>query len=82
MGRCNRETESFRITAQDNAIKTSHVKTNIGKTQQDIKCRLCGDWDETIYHMINECSKLAQKEDKDLTRPRGEKDHLRIVPEN
>ena len=34
------------------------------KTQQNSKCRLCGDRDETINHVISECSKLAQKEYK------------------
>ena len=34
----------------------------IDKTQQNSKCRLCGDRDETINHIISECSKLAQKE--------------------
>ena len=28
------------------------------------KCRLCGDRDETINHLISECSKLAEKEYK------------------
>ena len=28
------------------------------------KCRLCGDRDETINHIISECSKFAQKEHK------------------
>ena len=32
--------------------------------QQNSKCRLCGDRDETINHIINECCKLAQKEYK------------------
>ena len=32
--------------------------------QQNSKCRLCGDRDETIHHIISECSKLAQKEYK------------------
>ena len=32
--------------------------------QQNSKCRLCGDRDETMNHMISECSKLAQKEYK------------------
>ena len=27
----------------------------------DIKCRLCGNNDETINHIISKCSKLAQK---------------------
>ena len=32
--------------------------------QQNSKCRLCSDRDETINHLISECSKLAQKECK------------------
>ena len=52
------------IAAQDNAIRTNHIKARIDKTQQNSKCRLCGDRDETINHIISECSKLAQKEHK------------------
>ena len=33
-------------------------------TQQNSKCRLCSDRDETINHIISECSKLGQKEYK------------------
>ena len=51
------------MAAQDNAIRTNHIKVRIDKTQQNSKCRLCGDRDETIIH-ISECSKLAQKEYK------------------
>ena len=51
-GNLKRETESLLIAAQDNAIRTNHIKAS--------KCRLCGDRDETINH-ISECSKLAQK---------------------
>ena len=36
----------------------------IDKTQQNSKCRLCGNRDETFNHMISECSKLALKEYK------------------
>ena len=32
--------------------------------QQNGKCRLFDDGDETINHIISECSKLAQKENK------------------
>ena len=32
--------------------------------QQNNRCRLCGDREETIYHIIIECSKLVQKEYK------------------
>ena len=38
-------------------------ETNTDKTQQNSKCRLCGDIDETVNH-ISECNKLAQKEYK------------------
>ena len=63
-GNLKRETESLLIAAQDNAIRTNHIKAKIDKTQQNCKCRLCGDRDETINHIISECSKLAQKEYK------------------
>ena len=36
----------------------------IDKTQQNSKCTLCGNRDETINHIISECSKLAQREYK------------------
>ena len=61
-GNFKRETESLLIAAQDNAIRSNHIKARIDKTQQNSKCRLCGDRDETINHIITECSKLAQKE--------------------
>ena len=41
-GNFKRETESLLIAAQDNAVRT---KTRIHKTQQNSKCRLCGDRD-------------------------------------
>ena len=43
---------------------TNHIKARRDKTQQNNKCRLCGDRDETVTHIISECSKLAQKEYK------------------
>ena len=63
-GNLKRETGSLLIAAQDNAIRTNHIKARIDKTQQNSKCRLCGDRDETINHIISECSKLAQNENK------------------
>ena len=53
-----------RETAQNNAVRTNHIKARTDKTQFNSKCRLCGDRDETINHIISECSKLAQKEYK------------------
>ena len=63
-GNFKRETESLPIAAQDNAIRTNHIKTRIDKTQQNSKCRLCGDRDKAINHIVSECGKLAQREYK------------------
>ena len=57
-------TESLLIAAQNNAIRSNQIKMRIDKMQQNSKCRLRGDRDETIHHIISECSKLAQKEYK------------------
>ena len=53
-------------SSTNNAIRTNHIKARIDKTQENSKCRLCGDKDETINHIISECSKLAQKEYKTI----------------
>ena len=63
-GNIKRETDSLQIAAQNKAIRTNHIKERIYKMQQSSKCRLCDDRDETINHIINECSKLPQKEYK------------------
>ena len=63
-GNFKRETESLLMAAQNSAIRTYHIKARIDKTQQNSKCRLCGDRNETINHIISECSKLAPKEYK------------------
>ena len=60
-GNLKRETEFLLVAAQDNTIRTNNIKTRIDKTQQNSKCWLCGDWDETINHIISECRKLAQE---------------------
>ena len=59
-----KETDSLLMAAQNSAIRTNHIKARINKTQQNSKCRLFSDRDETINHIISECSKLAQKEYK------------------
>ena len=60
-GNLKRETESLLIATQNNAIRTNHIKAKIDKTQQNSRCMLCGDRDETINHIISYSSKLAQK---------------------
>ena len=63
-GNFKRETESLLIAAQDSALRTNHMKARRDKTQQNSKCRLFGDRDETINQIISECRKLAQREYK------------------
>ena len=63
-GNLVRETESQLIASLNTAIRTNCIKARIDKTQQNGRCRLCGDRDETVNNIINECSKLAQKEYK------------------
>ena len=52
------------MAVQNSAIRTNHIKARIDKTKQNSKCRLCSERNETINHIITECSKLAQKEYK------------------
>jgi len=46
-------------SSRTNAIK---VKTN--KQEDDVRCRMCKDREETVAHLTSECSKLAQLEYK------------------
>ena len=63
-GNLKGETESLLIAAQNNAVRTKHIKVRIDKTLQNSKCLLYGDRDETIIHIISKYSKLAPKEYK------------------
>ena len=59
-----RETESLIMAAQEQAIRTIVIDARIDRTQEESKCRMCGRADETINHLLSECSKMAQKEYK------------------
>ena len=50
----NVTSRSLLKAAQNNTIKTNHTKAKIDNTQQNCKCRLCGDKDEMIDHIICE----------------------------
>ena len=60
-GNLKRETESLLIASQNNAIGTNHIKARIDKMQQNSRCRLCSDREETINRIISEFSEQAQK---------------------
>ena len=63
-GNFKREIESLLMAAQNNAVRTIRIKERINKTQQNSKCRLCGDRDEIINQIISEGNKSAQKKYK------------------
>ena len=71
------------MATENNAIRTNYVKVKIYiyKTLLDSKSWLCGDRDETINYIINECIKTAQKECKKKTQLGGESDLLGISQE-
>ena len=52
------------MAAQEQAIRTNVIKAKIDRTQAERRCRLCGKVDETVRHILCECSMLAQKEYK------------------
>ena len=56
-----KETEFLRRAAQNKFMRTNYIKAKIERTQQNSKCRLCVDRDETINHKISEYSKLTQR---------------------
>ena len=52
------------MQAQNQSIRTYLVKAKICKSQKDTLCRLCKKADETVHHVVSDCSKLVQKEYK------------------
>ena len=60
----HRETEGLIVAAQDQALRTNNIKSKIDKQDISPKCRVCGEKDETIDHILNGCSKLAQNQYK------------------
>ena len=47
-GNLKREIKSLLLAAQNNAIRTNYNKVKIDKMQQNSKCRLCCERNETI----------------------------------
>ena len=63
-GDLKKETESLIVAAHNQSIRTNLVKAKIDKSQKGTLYRLCKKADESIDHVVNGCSKLAQKEYK------------------
>ena len=80
-GNFKRESEFLRIAAQTNAIRINHIKARIHKTQHNSRCKLFGERDEKINHIISECSIFVQKVYKTRHDRVGQGDPLGIVQE-
>ena len=52
------------LAAQDQALPTRWRRKHIEKSADSSLCRMCGEMDETIMHVVSECRMLAQKEYK------------------
>ena len=61
-GTLKKETEGTLMAAQDQALRTNAIKSRIDKQDISPMCRLCGEREETISHIVAECTKLAQKQ--------------------
>ena len=66
------------MAAQEQAIRTKAIKTKIDKTQAEIKCKFYGKVDETVRHIVCECSMLAQNEQKRRHEQVGRKIHWEV----
>ena len=60
--------KSLLIETQNNFIKTNYIKAKIDNSQQNGKCKLHDNKDETINQTISECCKLANKNTRISTR--------------
>ncbi|XP_063952186.1 uncharacterized protein LOC135153479 [Lytechinus pictus] len=55
-GRLKKETESMLVAAQDQAIRTNYRRAKVEKEHTSPSCRMCHDKDETVSHLVSECS--------------------------
>ena len=53
------ETEALIFAAQELALRTNVVKCSIDKTENNSPCRLCGEKNETVTHLVCGCNVLA-----------------------
>ena len=63
-GQLKKETERLIMAAQTQSLRTNVIKTKFDKSQTDSVYRMCKTKEETISHIVSECTKLAMKEYK------------------
>ena len=55
-------TEALICSAQEQALRTNNIKHFVDKNQDYPLCRMCDQRNETVSHIVSECTVLAQKE--------------------
>ena len=65
-GNLKKETESTIKAAQEQAPCTRKLRNAVYGENVQSTCRVCGAADEKIAHIVSECSKLVQKECKQM----------------
>ena len=63
-GELKKETEGMITVAQDLALRTNAIKAKVEKQNLSPLCRMCSEKDESMGHLVGECSKLPQAEYK------------------
>ena len=58
------KTEATICVKQEQALRTNYTKSKIDNTSANPFCRMCGEREETVQHVICKCKKLAQRECK------------------
>ena len=59
-----KSTEGFICAAQENVLNTRNYCASVLKQEVDNKCRMCGEYAETVGHLVSACKQLAQTEYK------------------
>ena len=59
-----RQTKSLIVAAKDQALGTDYREAKNEHSRESATCRMCKTRDETVTHIISECSKLAQTDYK------------------
>ena len=57
-----KETETTIVTAQDQVLCIRNLRKAVYEENFEFICRVCDATDETVSHIVSECSKLVQKD--------------------
>ena len=64
-GDLKKATEGTIMAEQEEAIRTRMIRHTVDKENVSPLCRLCGERNETVAHLVSECTMLAQKQYKE-----------------